>query len=225
MIELLPILHEYCTLQIYLKVGGCNKWPHTVVWEVWGNTLVGEVDFYRFKQYRWHRRQDPYTNSYYVYRFEYDANGKREEVNLAREVLDLKRSPGKGATEQPDHKNHDTLDNSPENLREANASQNGANTKRGNSLGFSGVTCNGDGYLARIVFYRLTICFPTVKKKIEAGLMHWYADVILNGEFAYQEVFPPEEMPTFERQQKLLQMVVTKLNEKGYPVGEWGLAA
>jgi hypothetical protein len=142
--------------------------------------------------------------------------GKKVHIILAREVLRLSRNPGKSG-DVADHVNHDIRDDTPENLRVANVSQNGANRiKQFSCSRFPGVRPVGNKYEARIKANNgLRVSFCSMLIEIESGLMYWYADVILNGEFAYPTVFSPNEMPAEERQEELWQVVLTKLRRVG----------
>src|SRR6516165_2763567 len=105
MVALLPILHGYHTLQLYRMVGGSKRWAYSIVWEICGNTLVGEADFHHFRQLRWLRKWNSKTQSYYVFRVEANRGCKPKSVSfyLAREILGLQA----GSAEEADHRNHD----------------------------------------------------------------------------------------------------------------------
>ncbi len=68
-------------------------------------------------QYKWHAQWNPCTHSFYAYRSEYlgKVNGKYKSlaVSMAREVIGLDATDPR----QADHINHNTLDNTDNNLR------------------------------------------------------------------------------------------------------------
>jgi hypothetical protein len=170
---------------------------------------------------------DPHRRSWVVVRTERISTNQWIVIYLAREILGLPRATGYSA-DIADHKNHDTLNHGRENLRIVTASQSTMNQRprRGIKCKFKGVSQQLNGtFHAYIKADDFRVSLPTVKTNIEAGLMYNYVANILFGEFAYLNDIPEDEMPTWERQNELLQMVVTKLNEKGYDVGEWELAA
>jgi hypothetical protein len=209
-------------------VGGSKRWAYSIVWEICGNTLVGEADFHHFRQLRWLRKWNSKTQSYYVFRVEANRGCKPKSVSfyLAREILGLQA----GSAEEADHRNHDTLDNSPENLRVVSKGESKCNRKFWGLSRFKGVYPTKCGWVACIWVSQIRgtgaiVYFPTVRYEIEAGLMFDYAATIIQGEFRYRTVFQPDEMPTVERQEELLEMVVAKLKEKGHDVGEWKLVA
>jgi hypothetical protein len=210
----LTVLHGYCTLQVYKKVGGSTRWSHTIIWEVCGNTLVDEAKFPVFNQDRWIRMRNPKDGSYYVCRVECKG-GKTTHIFLAREVLGLCRNPGRG-NGVVDHKNHDKTDNTVENLREATTSQNAINkVKQKSGHKFRSVQENGNGHYSYIKADRLRIYLPTVLLEIEAAWMRCYAVIIVHDSFAHLENLPEDEKPSRERRWELLGMVVGKLVQKG----------
>jgi hypothetical protein len=218
----LPILHGYCTIELVERIGGSRHHP---TFGVCGNVLVDERNFRVFNQHQWLKSKNKNTPRYYAYRRE-RKGGKRVHVIMAREVMGLPRGSGRGS-DVADHKNHDTRDNTLENLRVATYAQNAANgiVKRTSGHRFKGIGKNkyGGKYRASVSVNGLRGFLPSVPTDIEAGLMYWYADIILHGEFSYNEGFPSDEMPTLERQKELLEMVVEELRKFGVSVGEWEL--
>jgi hypothetical protein len=160
------------------------------------------------------RRKKPGTQDYYVWR-RVKQGGKWIAVFMAREVLglpyDVGQSYGVG-----DHKNHDTTDNTIENLRIATNPQNIMNGRKwGSCRRFKGVIKYKNKYIGRIYVNDSYTYFPSVLTEIEAGLMHFYAAYVLHGEFVCTTAFPEDEMPIEERQQELWCMVVEKLGLNG----------
>jgi hypothetical protein len=174
--------------------------------------LVDHVNFQALNQDHWLEDKNGY-----VYRVE-RKGGKTTSISMAREILGLLRSVGYNHG-VADHKNHDEKDNVTENLRVVTQSQNGMNqVKSGSCQRFKGVTDSGSKYRAYIHINDSTIYFPSVSTDIEAGFMHWYAAVIIYGEFAYTEGFPEAEWPKGERQQELWGMVIERLKQGGFLV-------
>ena len=214
MIEL-EVFQGCCTIQLYRKVSGCNYNPHTIVWEICGNTLIDECDFQGLNQHRWLMAWNSHTKSYYVQRWKKFPNGNRVNVLMAREILGL--LPGVGNSgDQADHKNHDTQNHRRYNLRIVTPSQNNVNTrKKGSQSRFRGVVPHRYGFWSHISYHGYHIYFPLVKFEAEAGLMYNYAANLLFGEFANLNVIPEDEMPSEERQCELWDMVVAKLTKIG----------
>lgn len=212
----LLILHDYCTIQLYRKVAGCNLWPHTIVWEVCGNTLVDECHFQRLDQHRWRLHWDPVSKLYYVMRTERDTHGKHSYVSMAREILGISCKTSSSG-DIADHENHDTLDNTLDNLRVATKSQNNANSRNRNlhCSRFKGVGFTGTGFRAKVRYKGKDICFPTLQLEIEAGLMFFYASELLHQKFCYRSDFPTDEIPSEERQKWLHRLVIEKLEQTG----------
>lgn len=213
----LPVLNGYCTIQLYRTVPGVgnNLWPHTLVWEVCGNTLVDECNFQRLNQYRWRMVRDSRSGCYYAKRLEKLSNGKYFHVVMAREVLGLPSGAGHGGN-VGDHWKHDTLDNTLDNLRPATKSQSMANRRSwGIYCQFKGVSPNNLGFHAHIQHNGQHVWFLTVRIEVEAALMYNYAAYLLFGKFAHLNQIPEDEIPSEERQEELWQMVLKKLREVG----------
>jgi hypothetical protein len=134
---------------------------------------------------------------------------------MAREILGLPRGAGHGGYEA-DHVNHDTLKNTRDNLRRATHSQNIANGKTfNNSCRFKGINLSGSGFQTYITYNYQCIRFPTVRIDVEAALVYNYAADLLFGEFANLNQIPEDEMPSYERQCELYEIVLKKLSAKG----------
>jgi hypothetical protein len=212
----LPVLQGYCTIQLHRKVGGSNWKPHTIKWEVCGNTLVSEADFPMLDSERWGLVKTRGLS--YAHRVVTTRNGAKKKTThilMAREILKLPKGIGCGS-EQADHKNHDTLDNTQDNLRVATGSQNTTN-RRNVSIRcrFKGVVPVGSRFFAQIKYKGQQVWFSIMQLEIEAGLMYFYAAKLLYKEFCYTDPFPESEMPSSERLDELYMSVVTKLDEVG----------
>ena len=213
----LPILHGCCTIQLYRMVGGNKRYSHTIVWKVCNNTLVDECNFQRLNRHRWKVWYNPGNKSYYARRKDKLLNGKHVVVSMAREILGLPLGAGRGGDEA-DHEKHDTLDNTLDRLRVATHAQNSANRRSYRvRCRFKGTSPNGSGFDASICSNYQRVCFPTMRLEVEAALMYNYAAYLLHGEYAELSVIPEDEMPTYDRQWGLYDMVVAKLRDKGFP--------
>lgn len=191
-------------------------YPHTIVYEICGNTLIDKDDFLWLSQYRWLRSWDSSIQSYCVERWERISKSKVLHIRMAREILGLPRASGHNPRDKADHINHDTLDHTRSNLRVVTSSQSGAN-RRAKNVGcrFKGVSLRDNKFSAKISYNHKFVYFPRMRIEIEAGLMFFYAASIFYGDFCYVDPFPENEMPSQERQDELYAMVVTKLTEVG----------
>lgn len=207
----------YRTLPLWQKIGGSNRWPHSIEWEPCGNTLVNEDDHHKYSMYRWIMSWDGTNQTFYVRRME-TCHGQRVTVILAREILGLPRSPGYGSP-HADHRNHDTLDNRREaNLRVATPSQSSANTRRPSRMRsrFRGVHLDRNGkYLARIQYQGIVVCLPMQKIEIESAITYSIASEILFGEYGCVDELPADELPSQERIEQLRGMVQRSLRNRG----------
>jgi HNH endonuclease len=106
--------------------------------------MVAKISFQdleKISRYRWHAKYNKTTDSYYAYRNE-SRLGKNHQacISMAREICGLMD----GDKRQPDHVNHDTLDNRRGNLRIATRAQNNSNRRRysSNTSGHKGISWN-----------------------------------------------------------------------------------
>lgn len=85
-----------------------------------------------------------------------------------------------------DHKNGDTHDNSPENLRLATHAENMRNRKvaRHSKTGVKGVARHGGGFRARITHAGVVHTSPTFETVDEAGAFYITKSKELHGQFA-----------------------------------------
>ncbi len=97
------------------------------------NAIVDDTDFVWLSQWNWCAHWSPETNSFYAMRGE-----SNRAIYMHRFILNC-HSKTWG-----DHKNHDTLDNRRENLRNASPTQNHANRRiySTSTSGFKGVSWN-----------------------------------------------------------------------------------
>ena len=82
--------------------------------------IVDDRDYERLNKHKWCAQWNIYTNSFYAYR-----SSKGYLVSMAREILVLNR----GDKREPDHIDHNTLDNRITNLRKVTHQQNTLNRK------------------------------------------------------------------------------------------------
>ena len=90
---------------------------------------VAKVSFWRFEElnrFPWSARWSKRTRSYYALRSGKTAEGYRYTVLMHRQILGL----GYGDPRQGDHKNHDTLDNTDDNLQVASPAENSYNRRK-----------------------------------------------------------------------------------------------
>lgn len=89
-------------------------------------TTVDDADYEWLNQHKWHAHWNKSNRSFYATRGSRIKTIKQYMIYMTREILGLKR----GDTRQGDHINHDTLDNSRENLRIVTSQQNHFNRKK-----------------------------------------------------------------------------------------------
>ncbi len=141
--------------------------------------LVDDQDFERFGHLKWCANKK--KNGFYAYRT--TPKPEKNSLYLHREIL--------GVTDprvKVDHKNHDTLDNRRENLRECTTSQNTANRKgptKANSCGIRGVRIDKrDGaWMAEIRVGGKHIYIGRFRSKKAAGIAYAVANRKHFGEF------------------------------------------
>jgi hypothetical protein len=208
----LPILQGCCTIQVYRKIGGSNAHPHTIVWEVCGNTLVSEAWFSVLDQKRWILKRGKLT---YIFRV-VKINGKTIHISMAREIVGLPRGAGHKCDES-DHRNLDTFDNTIENLRVATREQNRRNRSKWGSKSrrFKGVWKHGNMFEASVHYGGKQLYLGSFKTDIEAALAHFYTGTLLHGEFFRGSEIPADEMLSEARQEEIWQLVLGKLRAAG----------
>lgn len=106
--------------------------------------LVDDEDFDYLSQWKWQADWCKTTNSFYATRTSYFP--VKTKIRMHREIM--KTPAGKHC----DHRNHDTLDNQKDNLRNITHSQSMMNRKlqKDNSLGERGIGKSGKGFRVRI---------------------------------------------------------------------------
>ena len=213
------MLPGYCQIPLYESVSGVesNFRPETTVWRICDYAVVDSDNCRWLNCYRWLRRWNPSTQSYYAYRWEKLPNGKWVQVQMASEVLGLSRGTRRGGVQADHIKQDQTLKNTRDNLRRVSPAQNNANQrKRKNSRSrFKGIAPHRLGFLARIKYNGQCVCFPTVRTDAEAALMYNYAAYFFWGDFAHYNDVPESEWPSEERRCQLWDLVVSKLTGLG----------
>ncbi len=145
--------------------------------------VVGAAWFWFIMAWKWRAHWSTKTKSFYAARWARRINGKRPPmIYMHRVILDAPDGV------RGDHKNHNTLDNTKENLRLATHVQNMRNrgAPRNNTSGYKGVTFekNTGKYRYRIMIdnnQRLSGSRPTA---LEAALEYNRLAAIYHGEFA-----------------------------------------
>lgn len=99
--------------------------------------LVDAKHYDALAAHKWSAWWSSSTLSFYAIRNSSTINGKRHIIRMHREVLGLKY----GDPHHGDHVNHDTLNNTEDNLRIATRSQSSANRRifKNNTSGYKGV--------------------------------------------------------------------------------------
>lgn len=146
------------------------------------NTIVDAADYEWLSQWCWHALWNRGTKSFYAVHNE-GTKPNRLIVQLPRVLLGLKR----GDKREPDHINHDTLDNRRSNLRIVNHAQNSINRRRyiSNTSGFKGVSrYRNNGWMAKIGVKGKRIYLGVFPTWDEARDAYCEASERLHGEFA-----------------------------------------
>lgn len=149
-------------------------------------TQVDDEDYDYLNQWKWHAH--PNHNCCYAVRTIFDSNGKKKNIRMHREIL----KPQEG--EQIDHKDHNGLNNTRENLRIANYSTNGANNRQkpGRS-GYRGVSFVRNLIRARIHVLGKEIALGIHGTLIQAAEAYDLAALKYFGEFAMLN-FPEKKL-------------------------------
>lgn len=142
--------------------------------------LVDDADFEKLNQFKWHAQWSPDTKSFYAYRT--DIEGIKEFIH--RKIMNFPEGM------QIDHINHDTLNNTRENLRAVTISQNQMN-KRTYSNNTSG--CKGVSWCKWAKKWKMSISVN--KKTINKYFTDFFEAVCARksaenkhyGEYAYKE--------------------------------------
>jgi hypothetical protein len=149
--------------------------------------VVSAADYPDLSRFKWYARFNEFTGSWYAVRY-VRVNGKRETIQMGREVLGLQP----GDPRQADHENHDTLDNTRSNLRIASAKQNCQNRRRrsDNKSTYKGVSWNSKiskagRWRAQIWLNRTNVTIGHFADPVEAALAYDARARQEFGEFAY----------------------------------------
>lgn len=88
--------------------------------------IVDEKNYEWLNRWKWYAAWRPCTYSFYVVRGQWNKTTKKKsQIYMAREILGLKKNDKR----EPDHINHNTLDNRESNLRIVTRQQNSFNRR------------------------------------------------------------------------------------------------
>ena len=144
--------------------------------------IVDDSDYESLSQWKWQAYWNKATRSYYAVRTERIGPHEKRWVLMHRQILGLQY----GERSQSDHVDHDTLNNSRSNLRQASKSQNMANRRlnRTTRSGFKGVGLhvykNRVSYVVRVADEWI----GTFKDAITAAVAYNREAVCRYGEYA-----------------------------------------
>lgn len=141
---------------------------------------VSDEWYEKLNKDKWYARYSSHTKSYYAERKSSKLLGKRKAIHMHRVVA------GTPDGMECDHKDGDTLNNLPDNLRNCTTLQNRHNNMKysNNTSGFKGVTAHRKKWMARIkVFYKY-ICLGTYSTPEEAAHVYDEAAKKYYGDYA-----------------------------------------
>lgn len=145
-------------------------------------TLVDDADYEELSKYKWQARLRP-TGNYYAFRAYKDKTGHLKNISMHRQILGLKS----GDKRETDHRNHNTLDNSRDNIRICTHQQNNFNRvpKVGTS-GYKGVSWCGrtKKWMAKIHYNQKSIFLGRFRLEELAALAYDFAALKYFREFA-----------------------------------------
>ena len=149
-------------------------------------TLVSAHRFDDLNRFNWHAQWNPSTLSFYAVRNCPMINGKSHLIGMHRYILGLEH----GDTHcHGDHIDRDSLNNTDENLRVVNHSQNRRNSKmnKNNTSGYKGVSRKGKRWGASIRVNGKRVFLGERDTPQEAFTLYCAAAKEFLGEFAYAE--------------------------------------
>ena len=151
-------------------------------------TIVDAIEYEKYSVYEWFAMWDPSIQGFYAGRNSECVDGKRTTIYLAREILGLK--PGDGLIAH--HVNHDTLNNTHENLMAVTDSPSTMSRKTfsNSTSGCKGVNYkkNATGpkkWVARIQANGVRKWLGYFTTKEEASAAYWKAAEELHGKYVY----------------------------------------
>lgn len=141
-------------------------------------TQVDDEDYDYLMQWKWHAH--PSHNCCYAMRTIIEDDGKKKNIRMHREIM----KPQEG--EQIDHKDHNGLKNTRENLRIADYSTNGANNRQKPGIsGYRGVSFTHSNHIrARIHVWGKEITLGIHETLIQAAEAYDLAALKYFGEFS-----------------------------------------
>jgi len=143
-------------------------------------TQVSDGWFEELNKDKWHALYNPHTKSYYAARTTSRLLGKKKYIYMHRVVA------GTPDGMKTDHRDGDTLNNQPDNLRTCTNAQNMSNQGKhsNNTSGFKGVYLNRKKWAAHIMVDGKFINLDTYKTREEAAHAYDEAAKKYHGEFA-----------------------------------------
>ena len=144
--------------------------------------LVSEHRFDELSKFKWYAQWNSTTQSFYAVRNTPRVGGKSYTLSMQRQILGLTREDRR----QGDHVNHDTLNNTDENLRVATRLQNRHNFRlnKNNKSGFRGVNPRGKRWNAQISVSGNNFYLGERDTPEEAYKLYCEAALRYRGEFA-----------------------------------------
>jgi len=141
---------------------------------------VSDDWFEVLNKYKWYAWYDPHTKSFYAVRATSSLLGKRKMIRMHRVVA------GTPDGMKTDHRDGDTLNNLPDNLRICTNAQNLSNRgmNANNTSGFKGVFASGKKWIAKIKVDDKYLYLGTYPIREEAARAYDEAAKKYHGEFA-----------------------------------------